>query len=300
MAYFSRVASSDDFAINSCSFANPSTERIRHGQTGAHFRLRGRFNGSGLWHFASGFFQWFDQRAFRESRAERRRVRRGVSQQFEFSPLQHGNGPVATINWGTNAGAPGSSTLNFFPNQSVAVSDNVEFEFGTVTFYNGTSTLESLIFGVDLVLDFVPNGGGPSVDTLTIHVGIGTTFNGGDASANADFISIPGISYGFFAFEDLGATAIVRGTIVGDPQFSPDSFTVLDKFTIYTGPSTPRPYDPADYTTYDSPGFSGGFLGPTPTPEPSSLVLLVTGVFSFIGLRSVRRFKKCLVTRIRG
>jgi hypothetical protein len=206
----------------------------------------------------------------------------------------YGDGSVATINWGTNAGAPGSSTLNFFANQSVAVSDNVEFQFGKVTFYNGTSTLESLIFGVDLVLDFIPSGGGPAVDTLTVHVGIGTTFNGGDASANADFISIPGIDKSFFAFEDLAGSAHVNGQIVGDPYFVPESFTVLEQFSIYTGPSTPRPYNPDDYTTYDSPGFAGGFTGPTPTPtpEPSSIVLWLTGALSFVGLRSVRRMKK--------
>lgn len=217
----------------------------------------------------------------------------------------YGNGPIAAINWGTNAGAPGSSTLVFSPNQNVAVFDDVEFQLGTVTLYNGTSTLESLIFGIDLVLDFIPAGGGPAVDTLTLRVGIGTTFNVGDASANADFVSIPGIAHSFFAFEGLGATANVFGRIVspqqssqlsiaatGDAQLVPESFQVVENFLLYTGPETPRPYDPADYTTYDSPGFAGGFTGPTPVvPEPGSLVLLATGAFSCLGLSYFRRSK---------
>ena len=207
----------------------------------------------------------------------------------------HGSGTSAAVNWGTNSSGPGSSTLVFSPNQNVATSDNTEFSFGTVSFYNGTSTLESLIFGIDLILDFIPSGGGPAVDTLTLHVGIGTTFNGGDANANADFISIPGISHSFFAYEGLSGSANVNGSIVGDPYLSPNSLTVLENFGIYTGPETPRPYDPADYTFYDSPGFAGGFTGPAPSPvpEPTSLALFVSGAFSFLGFRSVRRNRKC-------
>lgn len=207
----------------------------------------------------------------------------------------HGSGTSAAVNWGTNSSGPGSSTLVFSPNQNVATSDNTEFSFGTVSFYNGTSTLESLIFGIDLILDFIPSGGGPAVDTLTLHVGIGTTFNGGDANANADFISIPGISHSFFAYEGLSGSANVNGSIVGDPYLSPNSLTVLENFGIYTGPETPRPYDPADYTFYDSPGFAGGFTGPAPSPvpEPTSLAVFVSGAFSFLGFRSVRRKRRC-------
>ena len=209
----------------------------------------------------------------------------------------HGSGTSAAVNWGTNSSGPGSSTLVFSPNQNVPTSDNTEFSFGTVSFYNGTSTLESLIFGIDLILDFIPSGGGPAVDTLTLHVGIGTTFNGGDANANADFISIPGISHSFFAYEGLGASAIVNGRIVGDPYFVPDSFTVLENFTLYTGPDPLPPdyeYNPDDYTFYDSPGFSGGFTGPAPSPvpEPTSLALFMSGAFSFLGFRSVRRIRR--------
>lgn len=204
-------------------------------------------------------------------------------------------GPTAAINWGTNAGAPGSSTLVFSPNQNVAVSSDQEFALGTVTFYNGTSTLESLIFGADLILDFIPSGGGPAVDELKIHVSIGTTFNGADANSAADFISIPGIAGSFFAYEDLGASAIVNGKIIGDPYFSPESFTVLDNFTKFTGDPNvpPGPYDPNDYTLFDSPGFQGGFTGPTPTatPEPTSVALLLTGAFSILGFRSARRLR---------
>ena len=122
----------------------------------------------------------------------------------------HGSGTSAAVNWGTNSSGPGSSTLVFSPNQNVATSDNTEFSFGTVSFYNGTSTLESLIFGIDLILDFIPSGGGPAVDTLTLHVGIGTTFNGGDANANAYFISIPGLSNSFFSYEGFSGAGNVK------------------------------------------------------------------------------------------
>lgn len=207
----------------------------------------------------------------------------------------YGGGSTATVNWGTNAGGPGTSTLNFFGNQAVSVAGDTTFQFGTFTFYNGTSTLESLIFGIDLVLDFIPTGSSLAVDTLRMHIGIGTSENTGDAHANADYIGIPGVGNSFFVFEGAGGTSNLNGKIVGDPYFSPESFSIVNNFIVYVGPSGfSPPYDPADYLTFTAPDFVGGFVGPTPsaTPEPGSLALLMTGVCSVIGVRTVRRKRK--------
>ena len=222
----------------------------------------------------------------------------------------YGDGGKATVNWGTNAGAPGTSTLNFFGNQNVSTFGNEQFQFGTITYYNGTSTLESLIFGITLVLDFIPTGSSQSVETLRLQVGIGTTENTGDANANADYIRIPGLRDGFFAFEGVGATANVNGSIVepqatatqfigiqsaDDPYLNPESFTIVNNFIVYLGPpaDVAPPYNPDDYFTFTDPNFIGGFVGPVPTatPEPGSLALLLTGVCSVIGIRSIRRSK---------
>src|SRR4051812_34778999 len=56
----------------------------------------------------------------------------------------YGDGTVTTLLWGSNAGGPGYSLLNFFPNQNVQTFNNQPFELGTVTYFNGTSQLNSL------------------------------------------------------------------------------------------------------------------------------------------------------------
>ena len=195
-----------------------------------------------------------------------------------------GGGATSTFRWGSS----GYSSLNFFANQDVQVNSDEPFSFGTVTYYNGTSELSSLVFGVNLVLEFI---GSPTVSKLTIPISIVTTNNIGDANANADYISFgTQVPVSFFTYEGIGATAILKGSIVGNPHMIPSDITVLESFTLYTGtdPQGSEPYDPSQYTTYDSPGFSGGFAAPTPViPEPSSLVLFGIGTLGLI--RQVRR-----------
>jgi len=186
--------------------------------------------------------------------------------------------------WGSNAASgPGYSNLIFSPNQNVVINDGQPFDFGKMSFFNGTSELNSLVFGVNLVLSFIPNGGSLSVDTLTIPITIGTTFNGGGAAANADFITFAGLTQSFFVYEGVGGTAILNGSIVGDPQFLPEGLTIDPTLTIFLGPTDhPTPYDPNQYLVTDQSGlngFPGGFLGTAPSsvPEPSSMALLGLG-----------------------
>ena len=204
-----------------------------------------------------------------------------------------GGGATSTFRWGSS----GYSSLNFFANQDVQVNSDDIFSFGTITYYNGTSELNSLVFGVNLVLEFV---GSPNVDTLTIPISIATTSNIGDAESNADYISFgSSVPLSFFVYEGLGATANLMGAIVGDPYFVPSDITVNESFTLYSGPDPQGsvPYDPSQYTTYDSPGFAGGFAAPTPpaVPEPSSLILVSLGA---LGLsRELRRRRQIAISR---
>lgn len=201
-----------------------------------------------------------------------------------------GSDSVASIQWGSG----GFSQANFFANQNVSTPGNTTFTFGTLTFFNGTSSLESLIFGATLVLEFIPTGSTQVVDTLYLGLGIGTTLNGRGAREDSDYISISGLDRSAFVAEGLGATFILSGHIsengapnsislfsVDNPdlvptdiELDPDSITRLD------------PNDPTQLETLNFPG-SGigrlvGFTGATPIPEPSTLALLAIGALTAV------------------
>jgi PEP-CTERM motif len=149
----------------------------------------------------------------------------------------------------TGAGRP--SEIIFFGNSFSGVTPGQEFELGTMTFNNGTSNLSSSIFGATLTLT-VPED--PSVTPISTSFSLVTTRNGGFSPfLDADFLSFPSpLSINFHVLEGAGATAIVLGKIVGDPQLQ------LTQLQL-------------------APNQSGnGFL--TATPEPGTLLLLVSGL----------------------
>ena len=167
-----------------------------------------------------------------------------------------------------NRGAsPGFSTAVFFGNDLLSVPQDVPVPLGTLTYLNGTSGLNSLIFGATLTLAVYQD---PSVDPLAAEFGIHTTSNSGTCGAcDADFISFDNISLDrtMNVLEGYGATFIVSGMFVGDPQIQ------LTQIQL-------------------APGQTGGFVGqgqPAAVPEPAPTFLLPAGLAALAGLGLRRR-----------
>lgn len=174
------------------------------------------------------------------------------------------NGSVAEVIWGDDNGGAGSpSEVVFFGNTVSAMPIGQEFQLGTVTFNNGTSTVGTSIFGATLTL-FVPQD--PSVTPLTTNLQILTTRNHAPPIPflDADYLTFPAPTYvNFHVYEGAGATAIVWGRFVGDPELV---ITRLELAPDQVG---------------------NGFL--SEAPEPSSWILMGSGVLLFAAFRGLSR-----------
>ena len=162
------------------------------------------------------------------------------------------------ITWGGNftppPGVKNFSELTFVGATVPNVSPGEVFQLGTLTYYNGTSAISSLIFGATFTLSAVLSGGGTaSITPFTSGLGLVTTTNDGPTPAsNADFVTFPTLGVSFNVLEGDSAQAILFGEIVGDPSLK------LTEILI-------------------APGSEGsGFIAKT--PEPSSWIFLAAGL----------------------
>ena len=193
------------------------------------------------------------------------------------TPLQQTTG--SSLVWGSAAdGGSGTfSILNFFGGQ-VPADVNQPFQLGTITFFNGTSDLTSLIFGA--TLSFYDNVVSPETFLGSDQVIITTTSNITlDASGDADYLNICGnssniCSSSIKAVESTqggsGYTANLFGAIVGDPVL------YLNAVTSAPGQST---------TTNGSIGVDPA-LGTV--PEPGTLLLVPGSLAALAWLRRRR------------
>ena len=167
--------------------------------------------------------------------------------------------PSNDLKWGTNTQIPPPSIYSeviFQGNTLTNVPSGQEVALGTLTFLNGTSTLESLLFGATLRI-FVP--GNLSVTPLDAQMGIFTTVNSGTCvPCDADYIQFSNVNIGntLNVFEGETAVFTVLGKFVGDPQI------VLTRYAL-------------------APGGTGGFVGngqPSQVPEPASTAAIAVGL----------------------
>lgn len=166
--------------------------------------------------------------------------------------------PSASVTWGDNLG---SSFLSFTPNPNFNnVPSNTEALLGTISYGNGTSALNTLIFGLDLTINI------PGATPLPVNIPISTTVNTGDPAFDADFIQIEGLPTltTLHAYEGQTVMAQLFGKIVGDPEIQ------LTALTNVSG---------------------GGFIGsgPVPVPEPSSVFGLIAFGTLGAGLMAFRK-----------
>lgn len=149
-------------------------------------------------------------------------------------------------------GVPCQSTITFTGN-TLPADTLVPFSLGTLTYSNGTSNLDSLIFGATLTFFDSAN---PGVSLGSDFVQFVTTNNTGSDTQNADYVAFSGLAgQSFNVIEGATAQASLNG-IIDD--------VVLTSLTLLSAPTT-------------------GFIGSSPSipltaPEPASIALLCLGL----------------------
>lgn len=201
------------------------------------------------------------------------------------TPPQQSTG--SKLQWGSGGGVDASqsfSELIFFGGQ-VPSDVTQPFQAGVLTFLNGTSDLNSLIFAADLSL--YDNSVSASSYLGTDHVIITTTSNIGAAlSQDADYINICGngstiCNTSIEAYEDsqqgTGVTFDLTAQIVGDPQLEFTAVALAPVQTNLLDPTSPRGFT----------GEVGSQAGAGSVPEPSTWAMMMLG-FGGLGFASYR------------
>lgn len=196
--------------------------------------------------------------------------------------------------WGTGAdlGIPASkqySELIFTGSTSFDSSSTGTQQIGTISFVNGTSDLNSLIFGA--TLSFYDNGTFVGSDNVVISTTSnqysGTGLTAAQLQTDADYINICGNNSNICgssvqSYEDSqGGTGLLvdlAGTLVGDPTL------------ILTGVTV----DPSQ-SNCTTCGVVGRELPLSEVPEPSELALMSAGLILCIGLGRRQTVKKPVV-----
>jgi PEP-CTERM motif-containing protein len=187
---------------------------------------------------------------------------------------------ASVLVWGASSGNSGPGTFSdliFFGN-AIPADLTLPFELGTITFANGTSDLNSLIFGA--TLSFYANSASPETFLGSDQVIITTTSNiAGAQPVDNDYINICGDSSNICtssieAVESTeggsGITVNLSGRIVGDPVL------FLDSVSLASGQTAAE----------------NGVIGNSPavgedTPEPGTWMML-TGALA-LGFGMIRR-----------
>lgn len=178
-----------------------------------------------------------------------------------FSGFDGVEGTTAIAKWGNYPiadfplpdGVDKESTLQFDGAEfSDVIGNQTIFKIGGITYINGTSEIQTLLFGGTLTITPLRVDGGYLADPLVIPFRIETTRNVGSPAFNADFVVFETATgeVGAFVYEGASATFNIYAKIIGDPMTSFQMLTL----------------DPASVG-------SGFIAGSSPAPEPASLLL---------------------------
>lgn len=116
------------------------------------------------------------------------------------------------------SGSGQPSTITFQGASFADVAPSQEFELGTIRFFNGTSRIDSLTFGVILTL-WVPDQ--PSISPTSVLIRLQTTVDDSDSgNKHPDFIWLPIGSTKSQIHIQNGTSALthITGRIIGDPR----------------------------------------------------------------------------------
>lgn len=167
--------------------------------------------------------------------------------------------PSTFVTWGAN---PGFSQLIFLGDAFTNVAPDQIFHMGTIIYTNGTSALDTLIFGAKLHL--LTGVTSEHISNLSF---VTTQNTGRGAARDSDFIGFSDFGSTFNVYEGQTSSIELFGSIVGDPMLS------LDHIEISAAAA------------------GGGFIGHgvAGVPEPSTWLMLLLGFFSLgVGVRGQR------------
>jgi hypothetical protein len=129
----------------------------------------------------------------------------------------------------------------------------------------------------------------PSVDGLSAHFGVVDFFGGSPGTEYENGVYINGVLVGVFLLDDCnycGTLLTVGGTVNFAPIVGSGTY---DLSIVLAQSAAPGQGSERFSTTGSSGGPSIAVLSPTPTPEPGSLVLFVSGLVGLIQI--LRRCK---------
>lgn len=165
----------------------------------------------------------------------------------------------STLNWGSGI----QSSLTFVGASYANVLPDEVFKLGTLTYFNGSSPGNTVLFGATLRLQ-----AGAGIDDIIEPLHFFSTLNNfSSKERDSDFITFTTFPVSFNVLEGATASVDLFGSIVGDPQFT------LNDLELHSG---------------------GGFLGHgigSPTPEPASWALMLLG---FGGMGAMVRRRRAL------